>query len=185
MTVIVLVCLGLEVLGDQGRELLRYDRAALGHWQIWRLVTGHFIHLGWAHAAMNLIALGLLAALYRRLLTLGDWIAVGSAAIAAIDAGLYWASPDVDWYVGLSGMLHGVGIAGAVLLSIQGARSGILVGALIVTKVLYEQLFGPVPLTAAGVEGAVIVEAHFYGVLGGLLGLGLLRVVPWRSGAPL
>ena len=44
--------------GDAGREALRYDRTALAAGQWWRLLTAHFVHLDFDHAALN--SLGLL-----------------------------------------------------------------------------------------------------------------------------
>jgi membrane associated rhomboid family serine protease len=39
--------------GDAGRAALRYDRVGLADGQLWRLLTGHFVHLGLEHAALN------------------------------------------------------------------------------------------------------------------------------------
>jgi hypothetical protein len=36
----------LLATGDSGRELLRYDRAALAGGEAWRLLSGHLVHLG-------------------------------------------------------------------------------------------------------------------------------------------
>ena len=49
--------------GDLAATALRYEREALRHGQWWRLLTAHLVHLGWAHLAMNALALVLLARL--------------------------------------------------------------------------------------------------------------------------
>ena len=49
---VTLVCVALEAAGL--RDLLAYDRAGLGAGQVWRLLTAHFVHLGWTHMLLNL-----------------------------------------------------------------------------------------------------------------------------------
>src|ERR1700746_1774855 len=55
-----------ELGGDAGRELLRYDRAALAAGQWWRLLTAHLVHLDFDHAALNSLGLVLMWALSAR-----------------------------------------------------------------------------------------------------------------------
>ena len=47
----------LALTDDWGRELLRYDRFAIASGELWRLVSGHFVHLAWSHFALNAAAL--------------------------------------------------------------------------------------------------------------------------------
>src|SRR5690606_33115171 len=42
-----------ELFGDAGREALRYERDALEAGEAWRRLTGHLVHLGRGHLAMN------------------------------------------------------------------------------------------------------------------------------------
>ena len=37
--------LGLALAGEAPRELLRWDRAGIADFELWRLVSGHFVHL--------------------------------------------------------------------------------------------------------------------------------------------
>src|SRR5690348_170160 len=52
--------------GDAGREALRYDRLGLAHGELWRLLTGHLVHLSFEHAALNSLGLVLMWALFAR-----------------------------------------------------------------------------------------------------------------------
>jgi rhomboid family GlyGly-CTERM serine protease len=168
----------LECLPAEVRLGLRYERSGLQAGEIWRLLTGHLIHLGPVHAVWNGAALFLLQVLFAGTLRLKDWVCVGLLSALSIDLGLYYLQPDVDWYVGLSGCLHGVAIAGALALSLQRSYTGMLLTAAIVAKLALEQWFGALPYLASGIGGAVVVDAHLYGSVGGAVGFVGLRMVP-------
>jgi rhomboid family GlyGly-CTERM serine protease len=164
---------GLAALAELGGEplrlALRYQRDGLAGGAIWRLATGHLVHLGPSHMLMNVIALGVIAWVFARFLSNIDWWLGGLTAALAIDAGLYLVSTDVAWYVGLSGVLHGVWAMGSVLAWQQNRRESIAFAALIAIKLGYEAWQGPVPLTHAVAAGPVVAVAHAYGAAGGLL----------------
>lgn len=167
------VIAGLAALAELGGEplrlALRYERDGLAGGELWRLVTGHLVHLGPSHMAMNVIALGVLAWVFARLLSDIDWWAGCLTAALAIDAGLYLVSTDVAWYVGLSGVLHGVWATGCIRAWRQQRSQAIAFAALIGIKLAYEAWQGPVPLTHAVAAGPVVAIAHAYGAAGGLL----------------
>lgn len=152
---------------DELRVLGRFERAGLEGGEWWRLASGHLVHLGIGHLVMNMAALGLAAALLHGVLTTADWIHAVWLSALAIDAGLYWLSPEVVWYVGLSGVLHGVLAAGALQLAAGRSWIGaaLLVG--LAAKLVWEQRFGATPMSASLSGGPVVVDAHLYGALGG------------------
>lgn len=167
----------LELGGERFRVLLRYDRDAVMAKEFWRLVTGHLVHLGPSHMLMNVFALGVLAVIFGRLLRTIDWIVVGLMAALAIDAGLYWLSADIGWYVGLSGVLHGFWAAGCVLAIAARSREAIVLTLLILGKLGFEAVIGPIALTGEVAGGPVVTVAHAYGAAGGALAaLGLLAI---------
>jgi rhomboid family GlyGly-CTERM serine protease len=157
----------LEAGGDAVKEWARYERGPLAAGEWWRLVTGQLVHLGWGHLWPNLAALGLLGLLFEDVLSPLEWAAAALGAALAIDAGLYWLSPNVDWYVGLSGVLHGLAACGAIELARRGNRVGFALALGVVGKITYEQIFGPIPFTQASAGGPVIVAAHLYGAIAG------------------
>ncbi|WP_017920517.1 rhombosortase, partial [Burkholderia gladioli] len=106
----------LQALPPAWREALAFDRAALRCGELWRLVTGHFVHLGWRHAALNLACLAacmpLMAHRRRALPTL--------AGLAASSGLLLWAgAPGVAHYVGLSGVIYALAVLGLAPLARQ------------------------------------------------------------------
>ncbi|HSY45422.1 MAG TPA: rhombosortase [Steroidobacteraceae bacterium] len=160
--------------GEAGERLLRYDRAGLAAGQWWRLVSGHLVHLDLRHAVLNIMGLALMWALFARDYSARQWLLIVLAAIAAIDAGLWLADSTVLWYVGSSGTLHGVMAAGALAHVRTGQRDGwILMGVLLV-KLAYEHWVGALPLSGS----AVVVDAHLFGVLGGVAAAAGLRPQP-------
>lgn len=163
-----IAALGFGLGGEVLREGARYERAALADGELWRLLTGHLVHLGWGHLALNLAGLGVLWAIFRPVLVLKDWVGAGLAAAFAIDAGLYWGQPELPWYVGLSGVLHGFWATGALRAWRVDRGASCALGGLLFAKVLWEQAVGPVPLTAGAAGGPVVVDAHLFGAAGGV-----------------
>lgn len=178
------VCIALALVGDAARGWGRYERDALELGEHWRLVTAHLVHLGWGHLWMNVAALVLIRALFDDLLGVLEWLAAILVSAAAIDAGLYFWQREIAWYVGLSGVLHGLLAFGALrLLEVRALFAAVLLGALGV-KLTLEQLYGALPWSGLGAGGPVIVAAHLYGAAGGALtalGAKVLRVARGRS----
>lgn len=145
---------------------LRYERAAIAGGEWWRLLTAHLVHLDSWHAILNAAAFAVLWLLFKREYTLRQWLLIVIASIAAIDVGLWMLDPQVEWYVGASGALHGIAAAGAISRMRQGRREGWVLAALLIVKLGYEQIRGALPFT----QGMpVIVDAHLYGAIGGVL----------------
>jgi rhomboid family GlyGly-CTERM serine protease len=159
----VLLALG----GEAARLALRYEREGVLAGEGWRLLTGHFVHGGPAHLLLNIAGLTLIAGLFPRDYSISQWLIVGCASLAAIDLGFVLFEPQLTWYVGLSGLLHGALAAGAVSWwrheskLLAGSLSAILIG-----KLAWEQWHGALPLSG---DMNVIVDAHLYGAIGGLL----------------
>jgi rhomboid family GlyGly-CTERM serine protease len=155
-----------ELAGDAGRLLLRYDRAGLAAGQWWRLLTAHVVHLDLEHATLNSLGLVLMWAVFARDYRPRQWLAIVLGAVAAIDAGLWLRDSTVDWYVGSSGVLHGVMAAGTLAHLRRRDFDGWILAAFMVTKLGYEQSAGALPFSDSG--AGVVVDAHLYGALGGL-----------------
>lgn len=166
---LVLLATIVFLCGDAGREVLRYDRTAIGSGEAWRLVTGHFAHLGLSHFVLNALGMALIAYLVIALFTPMQWLLITGFVIAGIDLGFWVLEPQLHWYVGLSGLLHGIWAAGAV----GGLRTGLvdhrLLFAVLVGKLVYEQWLGPLPGSEDTTGGQVIVAAHLYGAIIGAL----------------
>jgi len=175
---VALVALILQVMN--GFEWMRLERdTALV--EPWRLFGAHFVHLGWIHLWMNLAGLAVLW------LLLGDTIrpalwASGVLFIAlGVSLGLLCCSPAVTWYVGFSGVLHGLFAAGAVanIRRLPALGSGLVVA--LTAKLVLEQVAGDDTLTQRLIGDAVIVDAHLYGAVAGVCYGVLLLVMSSRA----
>ena len=91
-------------------------------------------------------------------------VSIIAASIAAIDAGLWFLDPAIEWYVGASGWLHGVLAAGALAHLRRREADGYLLAVLLTVKLAVEQR-GALPLAG---DMPVVVQAHLYGAMGGL-----------------
>jgi len=171
---LIALCTLLQVAGLA--PLMRYDRGAIAAGELWRLVTGHLVHLGPMHLALNAAGLVLVAALVGNRLGVGAWGVVFLTTALTISGGLWLAAPRLTWYVGLSGVLHGLLVAGAVRAAQDVRERWFALAVLLVValKLAWEQAVGSMPATAALAGGRVVVDAHLYGALGGLAAMGLL-----------
>lgn len=174
----VALILALNAAGDWGREAWRYDRGAIGEYQWWRLLSAHWVHLGWRHAGLNCAGLVLLWVLFAREFPPRRWLWILLASSAAVDAGLWFLRPGIEWYLGASGVLHGAFAAGAYAWYRRGEGQGAALLLLLIAKLVYEQHS---PASVFDPDLPLVPEAHLLGALGGLTA----AFVPRRSPKPL
>lgn len=155
------------VFGSAGRLLLRWEREAIAGGEWWRLVTGHFAHLNLGHLALNLAGLALVWMLVGgRYRPLGWWLVI-AVCLATMDAGFWFIDSHLSWYVGLSGLLHGLLLAGTVDRLREAPLESAVLGLLVAAKLAWEQYAGPLPGSEASTGGPVVVNAHLYGAVAG------------------
>ncbi|HEX5056049.1 MAG TPA: rhombosortase [Gammaproteobacteria bacterium] len=157
------------VQGSGGGEYLQYDRPAILDGQIWRLWTAHLVHLGWGHYLLNAAGLMLVWGLFRDNMQLRAWCWHFLFAGLAIGLGLLWFDPGLFWYVGLSGILHALFIAGLLADIRQHKGLGVLVLLGFWAKIIFEQIYGPLPGSERSAGGPVVVDAHLYGAIAGVI----------------
>jgi len=178
---VVLIALTLLFTGETGREWLRFERSGIAAGELWRLLTGHLVHLGVSHTVLNLAGLVLVWFLVGRAFDWKQWLWVMAGSVGAIDLGLWFGAPSLEWYVGLSGLLHGM--LGAGIAAGIAARSGeaLILAVVVAGKLAWEQFAGPLPGSETTSGGAVIVDAHLYGVIGGTVVAAMLIRVRGRA----
>ncbi len=166
---VVSLCLGLELGGAGVRQALAYERSAVLAGQWWRLVTANFVHSGWPHVLLDLSGLVLLWLLFGR--TLGPlrfWIATLVGCVA-VGLGVFYLSPEVEWYVGISGVLHTYWASGALLAVARKEWGGRWLLGFLVAKLAYERIWGPLPTSTWSIGGPILTIAHLYGAIAGAL----------------
>ncbi|MCI0411064.1 MAG: rhombosortase [Acidobacteria bacterium] len=129
-----------------------YDRTAILSGEVWRLLTGSWVHFSPSHLLYDLLALGLAGWIIERrgyssfgLLSLLSALGTGTVLLAA--------RPEVQFYGGLSGVATGA----IVYLALRGLKEPrpwrwICIAALLLTvgKVLLESMTGQLTFAAAG-----------------------------------
>jgi rhomboid family GlyGly-CTERM serine protease len=163
-----LTILCLQLGGEALREVLQYDRVGLetaGEW--YRLLTGHWVHFNWQHAQMNVAGLWLLTVLDTDKTGLRASLLRSLILSLVVGLALHTGHPELRWYVGLSGVLHGLFVI-MLVTSAWRQRSGLAMAVLfiLIGKLAWEHYHGA--LTRAALDVPVIVAAHTYGALAGL-----------------
>lgn len=172
---IIVLCLILQSTGFD--QTLRFDRDAISAGSFWLLLTGNFVHLGTNHLLMNMAGFVLVVALVWTRFTWIEWVLITLFSSLVVGIGLYLLDQEVFWYVGFSGTLHGLIIAGTLADLRYYPKSAAVLLALVVGKLAWEQFAGALPGSESVAGGSVVVNAHLYGAIGGaVLGLILMLV---------
>jgi rhomboid family GlyGly-CTERM serine protease len=175
MALILLLGLG----GEAARVALRYDHGAIAGGQWWRLLTGNFVHLGWWHLFLNEMGLAVLVLLCPEKLSWAVWARRLVVLSLGMSAGLYFFT-DTGWYVGMSGVIHGLFVLGLVPQIRQ--KDLIAAGCLLylMGKIGWEMWAGVPVSDEAAIGGTVLVESHLYGSLSAVV-YGLISGAFWRE----
>ena len=174
---ICLISLVAAYLAEPGRVLLRYQNDVFTSGEIWRLLTAHFVHLGWSHLLLNTTGLIALWHLFSRLFTASQWLFIILVSSIGISMAFLLFDPLLDWYVGLSGVLHAIYASSMSLLLInyffvqksQFLWEDKILLVFLIIKLVYEQFYGALPFSVEQTGGAVIVNAHLYGAIMGCI----------------
>lgn len=173
---IALVAIALFFLEPWSSQWFTYDRQQMQVWQVWRLLTGNLLHTNANHLYLNLAGLALLWALHGDYYRFVTFIQTFIVASIGCTLGIYFFSPQLIVYVGLSGVLHGLFAWGACMDISNKIKSGWLLLMGLVAKLAYEQLFGASADLVQFIQANVAVDAHLYGAISGVV-LGLLAMV--------
>ena len=151
----------LAVFGENATKYFMYDRNAIYNGELWRIITAHFVHIGWEHLLMNLLAFVIIWFLIREFLTTFMCYLILLISTIGISIFFYFFMDKLQWYVGLSGVLHSF-LAYGVVVGSKRKKEFILLLILILFKIIYEQFYGSANLDI--MNGKVVVNSHLYGV---------------------
>ena len=164
-------------------SLFVYQRNFIDTGQWWRLITAHFMHSNVIHFAVNILGLFLLWLLH------GEYSRPKSLFInvlllcVGISLSIYVWSVSIFWYVGLSGVLHGLFAWGVVIDIYLKRKTGYLLLIGLIIKILDEQFFASSQYMSDLIGVSVAIDAHLYGAAIGLC-LGLVKVCVFSSSLP-
>lgn len=146
-----------------------YQHDLITQGQLWRLLSGHFFHTNGVHLLLNLSGLLLLWALHGQFYTIKNYSLLFLSSAIICSLGLYFLSPNIQQYVGLSGVLHGIFVFGAIKDIADNDKTGYFLFIGVWLKVAHEQYYGASQDVASLIEANVAIDAHLWGAVGGLL----------------
>ncbi|MBD1582180.1 rhombosortase [Pseudoalteromonas sp. S16_S37] len=165
---LTLILISTLLMLFDAHSLMAFDRDLVPA-QWWRIFTGQFMHSNWTHLLLNVVGIVFIWVLHAEhrsakvyffhIIFLALWTGLG----------IWLFCPDIGIYTGLSGLLHGVIVWGALKDIQVGMRSGILLFIGIWAKLIWEQIQGPSVEVGALIDARVAIEAHLIGAIGGLL----------------
>jgi len=171
-SLIIILVTALSLLAftfnDSVSDFLVYHRDLIAQGQLWRLLTGHFFHTNGYHLLLNLAALFMLWALHGNFYLPIRYILLFLCSALVCSFGLYFFSPSITQYVGLSGVLHGVFIWGALMDIKNKEKTGYLLFVGVCLKIAHEQFYGASNDVSNLIEANVAIDAHLWGAIGGL-----------------
>ena len=170
---ILLACILIQLASPAAFAALRYERSAIAAGEWWRLLSAHLTHLNAAHLLVNMAGVVLVWGLVVEEFSARQWLLVLLLATAAIDTGLWWLNPAIGWYVGASGLLHGLLLAGFVSGLARRDPVALIGLPILLAKLFIEQRGAALGITA-GLP--VVSVAHLYGVAGGAVAGAILRI---------
>lgn len=174
---VVLLCVSL--MGQFGIDWLSYDRVSILNGELWRVITSHFTHTGLNHLALNISGLIIVFYLFGHLFSTSLWLMSIAICMICVSLGLFINHPELAWYVGLSGVLHGLIVVGALSSITRRLTISHFVLFGVFSKLLFEQLYGPSQDTMKLIDSPVIVDAHLYGAIAGCF-IGIIVLITKR-----
>jgi rhomboid family GlyGly-CTERM serine protease len=150
-------------------ESWRFSRELVAQGDVWLLFSGHIVHMNWSHWWLNMAGLAIVAFFFSSHASFRQWAVVILISACVINAGLWWWMPDIHYYVGLSGVLHGLFLYGALREIRFYPASGYVLTAVLIAKLSWEFFNGALPGSEEMAGGRVLTEAHLLGAIGGVL----------------
>jgi len=150
-------------------QYLAFEREKIQSLELWRLLSGNFLHTNFSHLILNALGLSLLWALHGQYFSTKTYLIIFHLISLACTLGIYSFAERLSWYVGLSGTLHGMFVLGAYFDIRAGMKSGWLLLLGVWAKIAHEQYFGASKEVAELIGASVATEAHLYGAISGML----------------
>ena len=167
--IVALLSLTAFIFDASYGELLVYQRNLISQGEYWRLFTGHFFHTNGNHLLLNLAALAMLWTLHGHFYTFKSYSLLFLFSSLLCSLGLFFYTPSIIQYVGLSGVLHGFFVWGALMDIKNKDKTGYLLFVGVCLKIAHEQFYGASSDVMNLIEANVAIDAHLWGAVAGLL----------------
>jgi rhomboid family GlyGly-CTERM serine protease len=162
-------------------EFFVYQRSLVTQGEVWRFFSSHFFHTNGFHFLLNAAAVVMLWALHGQFYTIKSYLVVFLISAIVCSIGIHWFSPNIGQYVGLSGVLHGLFIWGAIEDIKAKERTGYLLLLGVILKITHEQYYGASKDVADLIGANVAINAHLWGAIGGVLAVFFLMIIKSKT----
>lgn len=135
--------------------------------KLYTLFTAHIVHINLNHYTHNAFALLIIMLLVAPAFTWRDWLLTCLVSSLTISLLLLFWPANFSNYAGLSGLLHGLFVAGCLGMLRRSKALAVMLMLLLAGKLMAELIFDVRLLY--DVNFSVVSHAHLFGALGGLL----------------
>jgi rhomboid family GlyGly-CTERM serine protease len=167
--IVFMLAFSAFIFDAQISDLLIYNRSLITAGEYWRIISGHFFHSNANHFLLNTAAVALLWALHGQYYSYKNYLLVFLTSAIVCSLGIYWFSVNIELYVGLSGVLHGFFVWGALMDLKHKEKTGYLLLIGVMAKIIHEQIYGASADVEILIGASVATDAHLYGAIGGML----------------
>jgi len=109
LAVILPLMILLQVIGP---EYFRFERDWMASGEIWRLISAHWVHVGWMHLLLNGLGLVICVILTTPGWPFKRWVITSLLMGLGISLLVTFYNPEIKDYAGHSGVLYGLYVLG-------------------------------------------------------------------------
>ena len=164
------VILTSGLLPDSVCAYLDFNPERIKQGEVWRLLTGQWVHFGFNHSLMNALGLAIVQYSFLDELPLRAWLWLQGAILSAVAIGLMLFNPEIGVYRGYSGAFIGVLCFSLLHFWRRAPWVALIFFGGLSIKILLEHLPNyDIHYLQSLIGVAVAVDAHLYGYIMGIL----------------
>lgn len=147
------------------QEDLVFERNDITQGELWRVWSGNLVHSNYYHLALNLTGFWLFIFIFKDFINSTQFFIILVLLISGVGWGLYYFSPALVWYAGLSGALYGLFIVGACYALIQkDFITSLSIFIVLPSKIIWDHLHQTGQTNADLIGVPVSTASHLYGI---------------------
>ena len=133
--------------------------------ELWRLWSANLVHSNYYHLGLNLVGFWLFIFIFKDLINTRQLFVALLVLITGVGCGLYYFSPALQWYAGLSGALYGLFIVGSFYALLhKDYLTGIPILIVIPAKIFWDYVYHGGQSNADLIGVPVSIDSHIYGI---------------------
>jgi len=150
-------------------ELLSYHRDLFISQLYWQWLTPSFVHANWNHWFLNIMNFYAMGFIFYTAWSLKKIFWLFSISSFLITLGIYLFVPNINTYVGMSGVLYAFAVYGSLATFKEQKIVSVLVLTYVIAKLFFPYIVNDIIGINKILKGLYIVtEAHLYGAIVGL-----------------